>query len=122
MIAKKDEYPEGMKWTNANSYQWKGGIYSKGAGCAGFTFMLSDACFDTLKAKKLEPWPTTFKVGDIVRINNDTHYVIILKIDNSKKMITIAEGNYNSCVHWGRTFTIQNLQNTCSHILRRNPN
>ena len=55
MIAKKDEYPEGMKWTNANSYQWKGGIYSKGAGCAGFTFMLSDACFDTLKAKKLEP-------------------------------------------------------------------
>ena len=28
MIALKQKYPEGKKWTNDNYYGWKGGIYS----------------------------------------------------------------------------------------------
>ena len=121
MIAKQKEYPEGMRWTNDNSYTWKGGIYSSGRGCAGFAFMLSDVCFDEIQAEKKSPCPNTFKVGDVVRINNDTHSVIILKIDTSTNTITIAEGNFNSSVHWGRTFTIENLKNTCKFVLRRYP-
>ena len=121
MIAKKSEYPEGMPWTNDNFYAWKGGIYSGGYGCAGFAFMLSDVCFGDIKATQLKPCPSQYKVGDVVRINNDTHFVIILKIDSATKIITIAEGNYNSAIHWGRTFTTQNLGNTCNYILRRNP-
>ena len=121
MIAKKSEYPEGMAWTNSNCYSWKGGIYSKGCGCAGFAFMLSDVCFGDIKATKLTTCPSDFKVGDVVRINNDTHFVIILKIDLSANLITIAEGNYNSKVHWGRTFTITQLKGLCNYVLRRTP-
>ena len=122
MIAKKGQYPEGMKWTNDNRYCWKGGIYSCGNGCAGFAFMLSDACFDDLKALNMNPCPGNFKVGDVVRINKNTHSVIILKIDKSTNTITIAEGNFNSSIHWGRTFTISQLEGNCDYILRRNPN
>ena len=122
MIAKQKEYPEGTPWTNDNYYAWKGGVYGGGFGCAGFAFMLSDVCFDDIKAQMLSKCPSTFKVGDVVRINNDTHYVIILKIDKSTKTIIVAEGNYNYSVHWGRQFTIQNMQSLCNHVLRRNPN
>ena len=121
MIEKKSEYPEGMGWTNSNCYSWKGGIYNSGCGCAGFAFMLSDVCFGNIKATKLTTCPTNFKVGDVVRINSDTHYVIILKIDLSTNLITVAEGNYNRSIHWGRTFTITQLKGTCNYVLRRNP-
>lgn len=39
MMALKDDYPEGMRWTNDNFYEWKGGIYYGGYGCAGFAFL-----------------------------------------------------------------------------------
>ena len=122
MIAKKQEYPEGMPWTNDNYYAWKGGIYSGGHGCAGFSFMLSDVCFGDIQANLLEQCPSEYKVGDVVRINNDTHFIIILKIDLNTNTITIAEGNYNSSIHWGRTFTVQDLTSVCNYVLRRNPN
>ena len=122
MIDKQKEYPEGMSWTNDNYYAWKGGIYSGGSGCAGFAFMLSDVCFGDIKANKLEPCPSAYKVGDVVRINNNSHYVIILKIDLNTNTITVAEGNFNYSIHWGRTFTVQDLTNVCNHVLRRNPN
>ena len=120
MISKKKEYPEGMKWDNSDTYYWKGGIFSGGGGCAGFAFMLSDVCFGDIKAKQLKPCPNNYKVGDVVRINNDSHSVIILKIEND--IITIAEGNYGGTIHWGRTFKFESLKNTCNYILRRNPN
>ncbi|MBQ2634422.1 MAG: hypothetical protein IJF88_07600 [Oscillospiraceae bacterium] len=41
------------------------------------------------------------------RINGDTHTVIILEIHDDH--VVIAEGNYNSSVHWGRTLTRQQL-------------
>ena len=122
MIAKKTEYPEGMKWDNSDKYCWKGGVYGCGLGCAGFAFMLSDVCFDEIKAQNLDPCPGDFKVGDVVRINNDSHYIIILKIDKTQNTIIVAEGNYNYSIHWERTFTVPALKNTCNHILRRNPN
>ena len=122
MIAKQSEYPEGMPWTNSNYYAWKGGIFSGGGGCAGFAFMLSDVCFGNIKAQQLKPCPSQYKVGDVVRVDNDNHSVIIIKIDLSSNIITIAEGNYNSKIHWGRTYTGQAMGNTCNYILRRNPN
>ena len=124
MIAKETEYPEGIPWTNDNYYEWKGGIFIGGRGCAGFAFLLSDACFGEIQATNIDPCPSTpdFKVGDVVRINNTTHYIIILKIDVSTNTIIIAEGNYNNSIHWERIFSIEDLQDTCTFILRRNPN
>jgi len=93
-----------------------------GDGCTGFAFMLSDACFGNIQAEQLQPCTNEYKVGDVVRINNDTHYIIILKIDLNTNTITIAEGNFNSSFHWGRAFIIQAMKDTYNYILRRNPN
>ena len=93
MIDKKADYPEGMK-SNDNYLPWKGGIYEGGDDCAVFSFMLSDVCFREIKANKIN-CSFNFKVGDVVRINNASNFVIILKMDKTNNIIIIAEGNYN---------------------------
>ncbi len=118
MIALKEQYPEGMAWTNGNVYAWNGGIYSRGYGCVGFAFILSDAAFGNLPARKHTDF-NNIQVGDIVRINNDTHSVIILSIDDTN--VTLAEGNYNSSIHWGRMFTLEHIKAVGDYIITRYP-
>lgn len=122
MIALKSSYPEGMRWTNDNFYAWKGGIYYGGYGCAGFAFLLSDAAFGDLPARMHTEFTyDQIRVGDILRINNDTHSVIILA--KTSTYVTIAEGNYNSSIHWGRTLSKEKVlqsdyimtRYTCDH-------
>lgn len=118
MTALKEQYPEQMAWTNDDYYAWNGGIYSGGYGCVGFAFILSDAAFGNLPAREHTDF-NNLKVGDIVRINNDTHSVIILSINGDN--ITIAEGNYNSSIHWGRIFTVEQIKAAGNYILTRYP-
>lgn len=118
MVALKSKYPTGKKWNNDNYYKWRGGIYSGGYGCAGFAFMLSDAAFGNLKARKHTDFDN-IKVGDILRINNDTHSVIVLKI--SGNTYTIAEGNFNNGVYWGRTFSKSDIKKIGNFVLTRYP-
>ena len=121
MIAKKTEYPEGMPWTNANFYAWNGGIYSGGYGCAGFAFMLSDAAFGDLPARILSDQSfSQIRTGDILRVNNDGHSVVVLEVYSS--YVVIAEGNYNSSIHWGRVLTKESLESgTLTYIMTRYP-
>lgn len=118
MIALKEQYPEGMRWTNDNYYEWKGGIYSVGYGCAGFAFILSDKAFGSLPARKHKNFDN-IQVGDIIRINNNTHSVVILSIDETT--VTLAEGNYNSSIHWGRVLTLKQLKDAGDYIMTRYP-
>lgn len=107
MIAMKDEYPEGMPYNNDMSYDFQGlvdGVHWTGYGCAAFAFMLSDVVFGTLPVT----WVSEFnyddvRPGDILRINNDSHSVIVLR--KFADHVELAEANYNGCVHWGRTLT-----------------
>ena len=122
IIALKEQYPEGMKWTNDSSYRWKGGNaagYSFGYGCVAFSFLLSDAAFGDLPARKHYDF-NNLRIGDILRINNDEHSVIIIGID--EEYVTFAEGNYNSSIHWGRKFTIAKVKSTSNYVLTRYPN
>lgn len=115
MIALKTKYPEGTAWTNftpygrdgqADSYIWKGGRLNgvdRGVGCAAFVFILSDEAFENLPARMKNRGQFTFeelKVGDILRTNGNSHFVIILQ--KSPAGVIVAEGNYNKSVHWGR--------------------
>lgn len=121
MIAMKSSYPEGMHWTNANSYDWNGGIYNTGYGCAGFAFILSDAAFGKLPARKIEGSELrsySIRVGDILRMNNDSHSVIVLEI--AEGGVTVAEGNYNSSIHWGRFIPESELK-ILTYIMTRYP-
>ena len=118
MIALKERYPEGMKWTDVNRYEWKGGIYSWGTGCIGFAFILSDAAFGNSPARKHYDF-NNLRIGDILRINNDSHSVIIICINRTS--VTLAEGNYNSSIHWGRTFSIEDIKSKLDYVMTRYP-
>ena len=118
IIKMKSKYQEGMSWNNDNFYTWNGGIYGGGNGCAGFAFLLSDAAFGKLPARKHTDF-NNIKVGDILRINNDTHSVVALEIKSDS--VIVAEGNYNSSVHWGREISLSDIKSSGTYILTRYP-
>ena len=118
LISMKAKYPEGMKWTNENVYAWNGGVYSRGGGCVSFAFILSDSIFGDLPASKHTDF-SQIKVGDIVRLYNDIHSVVVLKKEGN--IITVAEGNYNSSIHWGREIDISDSSNGFTYVLTRYP-
>lgn len=113
MSALRTKYPEGMTWTNStpyslnNSYTWKGGRIegvNSGVGCVAFAFLLSDAAFNNLPGRMTkEVKLSDVKVGDILRVDNYSHTVIVLQVSDTG--VIIAEGNYNSSVHWGRSMS-----------------
>jgi len=107
IISLKSEYPEGRSWTNENEYVWGSDIsiglgYGsyKGKGCIAFAMIASDAAFGNIPAYNFTDM-SKIRVGDILRINDNVHSVIVLKV-NGATSFTIAEGNYNSAIHWER--------------------
>ena len=51
------------------------------------------------------------RVGDHIRVYNNQggeHSVIILTI--GKDFVTVAEGNFNSSIHWGRRISMDDLE------------
>ena len=119
MTKLRGEYPEGTPWTNDNTYQWKGGIFTHGAGCAAFAFLLSDAVFGDLPARQLTGVSAdALRPGDILRLNGDTHSVIVLQ--NTPYGIVIAEGNYNSAIHWDRVLSRTDAE-SADYVLTRYP-
>ena len=116
MMAMQTDFPEGMHWTNDDFYAWNGGIFSGGYGCAGFAFLLSDAAFGTLPSRKLQVNYDTLRPGDILRINSNTHSVIILQVFSDH--VVVAEGNYNSSILWGRTLTRSQVE-ASDYVLTR---
>ena len=116
IIKMKTQYPHGMSWTNNNSYKSK--VLGEGGGCAGFAFLLSDAAFGDLPAQKHTNFDN-IRVGDILRINNDEHSVIVLEVkDNS---VIVAEGNMNSSIFWGREISLDEIKETGTEVLTRYP-
>ena len=132
MIGMKDEYHEGMPWTNFQPYgsegsspyyRFRGGKVngaSLGVGCAAFVFELSDAAFGDIPARTINNGGFKYedvKVGDILRVNN-SHFVIILEVNPFG--VTVAEGNYNKSVHWGRVLSKAEVMNA-NFIVTRYP-
>lgn len=116
LIAQQAVFPEGMYWTNDNFYAWNGGYFYGGYGCAGFAFALSDAAFGNAQTVIHTDY-TNIKVGDILRVNHDTHSVIVLEVHPD--YVVVAEGNYNSSIHWGRSIPISELPGAGNYIMTR---
>lgn len=117
MIALKSQYPENSRWTNDNFYEWKGGIYSGGYGCAGFAFMLSDAAFGSLPARMYKEVSfSDVRAGDILRINADSHSVIVLEV--LPEGVVTAEGNVGGSVHWGGKLSRYSVETADYRITR----
>lgn len=121
MMAMQSQYPEGMRWTNDNEYDWHAvpGVIYQGYGCVGFAFILSDAAFGDLPAREVRDFKfEDIRPGDILRVDNDTHTVIVLEVHDD--YVVIAEGNFNSSIHWGRTLTREEVE-AADYIFTRYP-
>lgn len=135
MIALKDQdgYMEGTVWTDYEPYSdskgyyhWKGGTLSGtnivAVGCVAFAFILSDAAFGSLPNRIYAMGQFKYediKVGDILRVNNDTHTVIVLEV--SDVGVVVAEGNNHGKVHWGRTISKEEVMDNTSYYITRYP-
>ena len=116
IMAMKSRYPEGMRWTNANFYEWKGGIFRGGYGCAGFAFAMSDAAFGDAPAKRHTNFGS-LHTGDIIRYMNNTHMVIVMKVLGDR--VVVAEGNYNCSIHWGRVISMNEIKKSGTYVITR---
>ena len=105
-----------MKWTSSRYYRWNGGIFSGGYGCSSFAFLLSDAAFGRARARMHKNF-FQVKVGDILRINYNCHSVVVLKVVGN--YFVVAEGNYNSKVHWGRVISRSTVRATGTYVMTR---
>ena len=114
--AQRQQMPEGMPWSNADSYQFKGGIFGTGYGCSGFAFKMSDIAFGKKKATMHKNF-NKIKVGDIIRLDDNTHSVIVMKVVGSS--LVVAEGNYNASVHWGRIIKKSEVKKTGTYVMTR---
>ena len=115
MMAMKSEYPEGRSWTNDDMYmttvQYSDGrvFTMKAYGCAGFAWILSDAAFGELPITAQDNRVDAIRVGDILRLYNDTHSVIVLEV--KPESVIVAEGNYAYTIHWGREIPLSEIEN-----------
>ncbi len=140
MIALRDQeqYKEGTPWTNDEPYSdtkgyyhWKGGTLGganiSAVGCVAFAFTLSDAAFGDLPSRMYGAGQFAFediKPGDILRVNNDVHTVIVLEVSESG--VVVAEGNISTGdnkgkVHWGRGISKDEVMSSTSHYITRYP-
>ena len=54
---------------------------------------------------------------DIVRMNNDTHSVIVLEVHSDHAVV--AEGNYSASVHWARRISKAELAASTNNVMTR---
>lgn len=112
----RSEFYEGRHWTNDDFYAWDAGVFSGGYGCAGFCFILSDRLFGYLPVKVHQEFDQV-RVGDIIRLDGDKHSVSVIARDGDR--ITVAEGNYDSSIHWGRQFSISVNSKNWDYVMTR---
>lgn len=133
-------YKAGMKYTNDDYRDWFGGIYRGGYGCAGFCFEMSDAGFiEGKKPNLFAPLSKMYlidkngnsdttlnnvteiknkiRVADIIRLDYNTHSVIVIAKDNEG--VFVAEANYNKAIKWGRKITYAEILKTGTNIMTR---
>ena len=112
LISRKTEvgYTEGTPWTNDDEYvntvtfdSYPAGCYY-GYGCFGFMMDMMEYASNyeypiRIVEGSYDNLPK-IHVGDGLRMNNDGHSVVVLEVNGTN--VTVAEGNFNSSVHWGR--------------------
>jgi hypothetical protein len=134
LIARKTQtgYIEGTAWDNSHKYVntvkffgYPAGCYT-GNGCFGFMMDMMEYCSNYEYA--IEKIDATYenlpkiRVGDGVRVKNDTHSVIVLEVADDGHTVTVAEGNYGSAVHWGRKIDLANPSSGVVYIASFWPN
>ncbi len=126
----KYKYPEGMAWTNDKpygnntaAYKWNGANES-GMGCEAFAFKFNDELFGCLSGRKYAKGEFGFediKVGDILKLDNNTNSVVVSEVNNDG--VAVVEGNYNGSgkVQWGRKISKDEVMGSATCYYTRYP-
>ena len=119
-------YTEGTPWDNTHKYQntveFNGYLpyWFTGAGCQAFMMdMMEFASNYEYPIRKIECTYDNLPklhIGDGARLKNNTHSVLIIGINEDGHTVTLAEANFNSSVHWGRTIDLADPSNGISYI------
>lgn len=115
----KEQYPEGMHWTNDDYYYSDATPYWNYYGCAAFAMICTDAVFGLFPISGTHSNFDAVRPGDILRINNDTHSVVVLEVRENSVIVT--EGNFNSSIHWGREISRASLEQGNFEVRTRYP-
>lgn len=108
----EEGYKEGTPWTNSTLYintveyfGYPAGCYTMG-GCAAFMLdMMEFASNYEYPIRKINASYDNIPklhIGDGLRVNGGGHSVLVIGISDNGHEVTVAEGNFNSSVHWGR--------------------
>ena len=137
-LKSQNAYKEGAVWTNDEPYSdskgyyhWKGGTLNganiSAVGCVAFAFILSDAAFGNLPARMYAAGGFSYediKAGDILRVSNDAHTVIVLEVNEAGVVVAegnISTGDHKGKVHWGRAISKEEVMGSTSHYITRYP-
>ncbi|MCH5204705.1 MAG: hypothetical protein J1F03_08140 [Oscillospiraceae bacterium] len=122
LISFKSTYAEGSHFDNDSPLYTSKTMFPNtryiGKGCAAFAFELSDAAFGDWPGRIVFDF-SQIRVGDIIRLSNNEHSVIVLAVNNDD--VTVAEANYNGAVHWGRTIKLSEAVNEWNYVITRYP-
>ena len=120
-------YTEGTPWTDGtNSYVntveffgYPVGWFT-GTGCFAFmTDMMEYASNYEYPIRKVEGTYENLPeihIGDGLRLNNNGHSVLVIEVHEDGHTVTVAEGNFNNSVHWGRTIDLADPSNGFTYL------
>ena len=125
LVALKSQFPQGMPYSSKNHhhgnvtwYVTEDGVASQdGHGCSAFAYYFSDTAFGHLPARYFDVGSVDFDsimVGD--QLLTATHEVVVLEVYSDRVIVT--EANYDERVHWGRSFTRQEIERECALVTR----
>ena len=119
-------YMEETPWDNDHKYYNTVEFFGYPAGCYGgggcFAFMMdmmeyaSNYEYPIRKVEGTSDNLPKIRVGDGIRLNNNGHSVVVLEVHADGHTVTVAEGNYNYSVHWGRTIDLANPNNGFTYL------
>lgn len=99
-------------------------LYPSAMQCLGFASMISDSIFGQGAPIRIHQNWDELKIGDMIRLIQTGHAVIVTSIDRTNETIQVAECNrdFNTCtIHWGRTVTKQQVESEPYDIVTRYP-
>jgi len=117
IIALKEDYPEGMPWTEKNMYTFNVeplieesvSLNPDGHGCSAFGYLASDTAFGELPAHYItydKEYYDSIMVGD--NLLGFNHQMVVLEV--YENCLIVAEGNYDKMMHWGRILTREEVE------------
>jgi hypothetical protein len=115
----RSTYPEGMPWTNESNEYTSKTLYISGKGCSAFAFLCSDKVFGDLPLTAVHSNFDRLRAGDILRVQNDTHTVVVL--EKRADSVIVTEGNFDAAIHWDREITRRELEEENFYARTRYP-